>query len=262
MFLSIQDQHKFIKETYQEITDKRIDDSHWDLLCTKCQVVRGFQVTNRYYTTQETSYTRYPTIDWHAPFTLIFRCPVCTAYKIWIIFKIAEERKSPGGVKTVEKYFKITSLPNEGMDEIEELPEKPLALRIAYRQAVRSMDANAPLAAAAMFRRALQVITREILHVTPGNLANELKEVVGKEYDGFKIENDFSDNAYIIKEAGNQGAHPDADPDLLDFTDQDAVDLQQIFLEMVSDLFIVPDSKRRTKQEFMQRRKITIPSKR
>jgi hypothetical protein len=42
------------------------------------------------------------------------------------------------------------------------------------------MDANAQLAAAAMFRRALQIITRGLLKARPGNLASELNEIVGK----------------------------------------------------------------------------------
>jgi Domain of unknown function (DUF4145) len=93
------------------------------------------------------------------------------------------------------------------------------------------MDANALIAAAAMFRRALQVITRYLIGARPGNLANELNEVVGRPYNGVTITQNFADVGYIVKEAGNQGAHPDRDPDLLDFTAQDAEDLQRIFME-------------------------------
>jgi hypothetical protein len=118
------------------------------------------------------------------------------------------------------------------------------------------MDANAPLAAAAMFRRALQVVTRDVLGAKPGNLANELREVVGKEFNGVKITANFSDVGYIIKEAGNQGAHPDADPDLLTFTAQAAEDLQRVFLELVSDLFIVPAAIKKSREDFLARRKI------
>lgn len=58
---------------------------------------------------------------------------------------------------------------------------------------------------------------------------NELKQVVGKTYNGGTVTGNFAGIGYIIKKAGNQGAHPDADPDLLDFTAQDAEDLQRIF---------------------------------
>ena len=63
---------------------------------------------------------------------------------------------------------------------------------------------------------------------------------------------------YILKETGNQGALPDKDPDLLDFTPQDAQDLQSIFMELVSDLFIFPEATRKEKADFLACRKITL----
>ena len=63
---------------------------------------------------------------------------------------------------------------------------------------------------------------------------------------------------YILKETGNQEAHPDKDPDLLDFKPQDAQDLQSIFMELVSDLYIIPDATRKAKADFLARRKIIL----
>lgn len=184
------------------------------------------------------------------PRTIIFKCPVCFSYKIWLIFEFEE------GNSKKPKIYKITSIPSEGNEDIQDLPDDPPSLRKAYQQAIRSMDANAHIAAAAMFRRALQAITREILNATPGNLANELKELVGKKYNGVIIDDDFADNGYIVKEAGNQSAHPDTDPDLLDFTAQDAKDLQSIFMQIVSELFVAPKAAEQAKLQFLARRKI------
>ena len=192
------------------------------------------------------------TEDFDAPVTYIFRCPVCKAFKLWSVFRV----QIPADGKYHDHFYRLTSLPNEGLENIDELPEEPLALRVAYRQAVRAMDANAYLAAAAMFRRALQVITRQILGAIPGNLAKELEEVVGKTFKGTTVTANFANNGYIVKEAGNQGAHPDDDPDLLDFTQQDAEDLQDIFMELVSELFVVPSAVAKTKAEFIARKKI------
>src|SRR5262249_53365965 len=155
-------------------------------------------------------------------------------YKQWLVYILTFQKED--GSKG-DRYFRVTSIPSEGLEDIEELPENPPALRTAYRQAIRAMDANAHLAAAAMFRRAVQVITRDILGARPGTLAAELKEVVGKTYNGATVTSNFGEVGYIIKEAGNQGAHPDKDPDLLDFTPQDAQDLQAIFMELASELF-------------------------
>jgi hypothetical protein len=75
------------------------------------------------------------------------------------------------------------------------------------------------------------------------------------------IRKNFADVGYILKEAGNQAAHPDKDPDLLDFTLEDAQDLQGIFMELVSELFIVPIAMQKAKAEFLARRKIEPKSR-
>jgi hypothetical protein len=95
-----------------------------------------------------------------------------------------------------------------------------------------------------------------LLGAKPGNLANELNELVGRTYNGVVVTKNFANVGYIIKEAGNQGAHPDKDPDLLEFTSQDAQDLQDIFMELVSELFIVPAAKEKARLDFLARRKI------
>ncbi|KKW35955.1 hypothetical protein A2852_02065 [Candidatus Adlerbacteria bacterium RIFCSPHIGHO2_01_FULL_54_23] len=255
MFIDKETEQNYILENYPEVTDSRLDDNHWDLFCSTCNIVRGFQVVRKAYTADKGQYST--SVNWDAPRTVYFKCPVCGTYKFWILFRLSvPEVREDGQTYSVERWYKVTSIPNDGSEEIEELPDEPASLRTAYRQAVRAMDANAHIAAAAMFRRALQVITREILKATPGNLANELQAVVGTKYNGVTVSQDFSDVGYIIKEAGNQGAHPDDDPDLLDFTQQDAEDLQNIFMELVSELFVVPEAKRKAKDDFLKRRKI------
>jgi Domain of unknown function (DUF4145) len=258
MFYDRNDLYNYVIENYLQVTDNRIDDDHWDFLCTYCQMTRGFQVIKRQLSGNMVQ--RYDLViiegrlksefqfDFDAPVIYLFRCPVCKAFKQWIVYEF-------GSVDN-KVYFRVTSVPGEGLEDIDELPEDPPALRTAYRQAIRAMDANAHLAAAAMFRRALQVITRVLLGAKPGNLANELNEVVGRSYNGGTVTKNFADVGYTIKEAGNQGAHPDKDPDLLDFTPQDAQDLQGIFMELVSELFIVPAAVAKAKMDFLARRKI------
>jgi Domain of unknown function (DUF4145) len=107
-----------------------------------------------------------------------------------------------------------------------------------------------------MFRRAVQVITRELFRVKPGTLAKELEMIVGKAYNGATVTSNFANFAYIVKEAGNQGAHPDKDPDLLDFTSQDASDLKHVFMELVGELFVVPAAIEKARTDFLERRKI------
>lgn len=252
MFSSPDELRLYVMQNFPEVTDHRINESHWDLECTTCKVTRGFQLTSREVSGETVGYGNFNR-DFKAPVTYIFRCPVCKAFKQWIVYEFEIPRKD-GKFKT--HYFRVTSVPNEGLEDISELPQDPPQLRSAYREAIRAMDANANIAAAAMFRRALQVITRDLLGAKPGNLANELNEVVGKSFNGVTITNNFAKIGYIIKEVGNQGAHPDKDPDLLDFTAEDAEDLQQVFMELVSELFIIPAAIQKSKQEFLARRKV------
>jgi hypothetical protein len=254
MFKDVDEFRRYVVENYPEVTDARLDDEHWDLLCTKCKVTRGFQLIKFTAAGTPTSYGRRFEEYFDGAYTYLFRCPVCKMFKQWIIYRV-EARDDHGNYKM--RFYRVTAVPSEGLEDVEELPGDPASLRIAYRQAIRAKDANAPLAAAAMFRRALQVITRDLLKAKPGNLANELNDVVGKTYNGTAIGKNFANVGYIIKEAGNQGAHADKDPDLLDFTPQDAEDLQDIFMELVSELFIIPVAIQKAKDEFLARKKIT-----
>lgn len=262
MFKNIAELNSYIDENYPNVTDSRIDDGQWDLYCPHCKIVRGFQVTTRTAQTKRIRATHHDVdqLDSNSPISYWFTCPVCKGFKQWLVF----ERESLLPSTTVgrppqraRKYYRVTSLPGEGMEDIAELPEQPPSLKLAYRQAIRAKDANAHIAAASMFRRAVQVITREMLVAKPGNLANELRECVGKSYNGAVVQQSFADVGYIIKEAGNQAAHPDTDPDLLTFSPKDAEDLQMIFMELVSELFVIPAAMKKAKAEFMQRRKIT-----
>jgi hypothetical protein len=242
----------YVIQNYPEVTDNRMDGSHWDLMCTRCNLVSGFQVIKRGIAMQPTPYNRQGERDYAAPTTYYFRCPVCAGYKIWLVFELSLVHEDDQHYH----YYRAPSLPSEGLENFHELPDDPPALRTAYRQAIRATDANA----ASMFRRAVQVITRNILGAKPGNLANELNAVAGHSYNGVTITTNFASVGYIVKEAGNQGAHPDQDPDLLDFTAQDAEDLQRIFMELVSELFIVPEATKKAKAEFLASKTKNNPS--
>jgi Domain of unknown function (DUF4145) len=183
MFKSTDDLRAYVQENYPEVTDNRINDDHWDLQCTHCKMTRGFQVVRRDVQGTRSIYRENEfSVDHYAPITYLFCCPVCKAFKQWVMYRIGLPNDTDGRIQT--HYFRVTSVPSEGLEETDELPTNPSSLRDAYRQAIRAMDANAHLAAAAMFRRTLQVITRDLLGAKPGNLANELNEVVGKTYNG------------------------------------------------------------------------------
>ena len=86
MFRNKEELARYIFETFPEVTDSRVDDDQWDLECSECKVTRGFQVVQHYTCGSRTEYERFSP-DSSAPTTYVFRCPVCHAFKQWIIYE-------------------------------------------------------------------------------------------------------------------------------------------------------------------------------
>ena len=257
---------QFLTENYPDVTSRVLDPDHLAADCPKCKRGVALQVsqieTHRGQTRVGASF-----VSLFYPFFVLLKCPICSSVAVWVLYRTGEKSTIPSAADLLrvpihepEKIYRIASIPPEGLQEILDLPEKPATLRTAYIEAIRSLDNNCPMAAAAMFRRALQVITRDILGATPGTLASELKSLVGKENKlGLRLSKSFDNHSYILKEVGNQAAHPDRNPDLLSFTYEDAMDLHAIFLELISELFVAPAASARAVESLMQRRRIVQP---
>jgi hypothetical protein len=243
MILSQDDFNEYVEANYPDVTDSLDSEHRLFEYCPYCKARMGLDIIRREYIYKLVRTS--PMKDYAFPYICVFRCPDCKAERRWFLYEINQ------------RTYRIISIPGDSGTEIDELPSEPVALRKAYGEAIRALDANCPMAAAAMVRRTLQVITRDILGAPPGNLGVELKWLKGKPNKlGVSLSEDFHDNAYVIKEAANQAAHPDTDPDLLTFTDEDAKDLNSIFLDLVTELFVVPEAARRAKEAMMKRRKI------
>jgi hypothetical protein len=249
MIMSQDEFDEYVAATYPNVTEILKSDHRIFDYCPYCKARMGLDVIRREYVCVTVSRgpdgpkEKRPIGGY--PHICVFRCPDCKAERRWFLYEVDEQA------------YRILSIPGDSGAEIDELPADPPALRKAYSEAIRSFDANCPMAAAAMIRRALQVITRDILGAPRGNLATELKWLRGKPNNlGITLSQDFHENAYIIKETANQAAHPDEDPDLLFFTEEDARHLNTIFLDLVTELFVVPEAGRRAKEEMIKRRKI------
>src|ERR1035437_11162341 len=117
MFYKNQDQVNYIIETYPEVTDHRVNDAHWDLHCPQCKTTRGFQVIEMSEGRIPTGYHGHYSVDSQAPQTIYFRCPVCKAYKQWIVYKIAHNEGEGGKPNWVNHYYRVASLPSEGIED-------------------------------------------------------------------------------------------------------------------------------------------------
>lgn len=80
----------------------------------------------------------------------------------------------------------------------------PAAIAKAYEESVRVLPISAN-AAAALARRALQAILREVVGVPPGNVAAEINAARGK------LPEWLLDGLHRLREVGNFALHPDKD---------------------------------------------------
>ncbi|MFW9874933.1 MAG: DUF4145 domain-containing protein [Candidatus Thorarchaeota archaeon] len=268
MLYSTEEIKKFILENYPEIQPISQSDKNIIDYCPKCKARMGLKVLMQKFVAKKTDVPATPEVQvMDLPFFIYLFCPECESHQIWILYLIGKEKKVDKknsvlirreSTETKEyRVYRLLSIPGESQHDIPGLPAEPASLRKAYFEAIKCLDNNCPMAAAAMFRRALQVITRDILGAKLGTLADELIFLKNKSNNlGIKLTKDFHDNGYIIKETGNQAAHPDKNPDLLDFTPEDAENLHKLFLEIVTELFVVPDAAEKAREELFKRRKI------
>jgi Domain of unknown function (DUF4145) len=82
-------------------------------------------------------------------------------------------------------------------------PEVPPAIAEDYKEACLVLS-DSPKASAALSRRCLQNLLRQAGGVKPGNLNDEIQQVL----DGGKLPSDIADNIDAIRVIGNFAAHP------------------------------------------------------
>lgn len=253
MIFSKEEFDKFIEEKYELFDESCFSDKTFKDYCPKCGVRVGLQIEAKNVGATQiqinrTVYKQGP--NWDLPFNFVAKCPDCESYKIIFLYRIPISEKD-------FKYYKLFTIPDNDIYSIPELPPEYPSLVSTYEEAVKCMQVRSFKAAATMFRRALQIIVRDILGADNWKLADSLKKLKNQPNKlGVVLSEDFHNYSYIIKETGNQGAHPDNDIDLIEFTEEDATDLMNIFLEVVNELFIKPTLLKQAAENLQRKRKI------
>ena len=113
VFRQREDLLRFVTQNCPEVTDSRIDESHWNLECGECKMTRSFQLTARFLSCVTDGCGNFCR-DSAAPITYEFRCPACTALKQWILYEVFLPDKD-GKSKT--HYFRVASVPSEMLED-------------------------------------------------------------------------------------------------------------------------------------------------
>lgn len=242
---------QYVIKHFPEVT-KSIRENEIIRDCATCQTNIAFQIVRKANSQMAVQYDAQDRYVIGLPILYQLQCPGCKQFAVWIVYMFRSEGE--------QVYYRLLSLPGESGVEIPELPPDPPSLRLAYDEAIRGLEANNPMSASVMFRRALQVITRDILGAPRAKLHQELDWLTKNTNRlNLQLSLDFHSNAYIIKEVSNQGAHPDGDVDLIELTHDDSMALYQLFLEVVHEVFSIPAAREAARHQLMKRRKVSIP---
>jgi len=133
--------------------------------------------------------------------TLVQRtCPACKKF----VLSLVEEyrRYTAGGQNHYHERREFLCYPR-AISRAPLSPSVPEAFASDYREACVTLTDSAK-ASAALSRRCVQHVLREIAKVKPGNLADEIQEVI----DSGKLPSHLSESLDAIRNIGNFAAHP------------------------------------------------------
>ena len=129
---------------------------------------------------------------WHINHT---KCPTCDK---WIV-KLIKQRLSGSSWRFDSEYL-VRPIAMSRSPLPKDVPEKYSKV---YIQASNVLPIS-PEASAALSRRCLQILLRDEAHVSPGNLGNEIQQVI----DSGTLPSILSESIDAIRNIGNFAAHP------------------------------------------------------
>lgn len=140
-----------------------------------------------------------------------------------------------------------------------DIPDKYTTLKESVTEAMFTMAHGKFISSAIMFRRSIQIIAKEILGAKGKTLHKQLEWLTeNPNLLAIDLTNLFHDNSKLIKDVGNQGAHPDDDITLHNFTEDDVNNLHDLFLVIVNEIFIKPEKLKAIQADLIKNRKLKV----
>lgn len=190
--------------------------------------------------------------------TFFIKCPKCN--KQSFIHSVVFSRAVTESGNTTYEYdhFKIFELPTQNIQfETKDIPAEYGLLIKTVSEAKFNLLSSKFMSATMMFRRALQILAKQILGAKGRTLNDQLKWLQENENTlKINLSELFHDNSKLIRQVGNQSAHPEEDEDLNEFTEKDANILHDLFLVLINEVFVIPEKMKAMKKELAERRKL------
>lgn len=197
-------------------------------------------------------------------FTIFYiQCPSCHRKSFIHTVRLRCKLKDDENRETEEwgyEYFQLYRLPtldeNFSNKDIPDIAEYS-TLKQTVSEASFCLTNGKYVSSAIMFRRAIQIIAKQVLGAQGKSLYNQLEWLKGN-VNLLKIDltEVFHDNMQLIKDIGNQGAHPDDDIELHAFSKSDADGLHDLFIHLIQVIFVIPAKLKALQEELKSTRKI------
>lgn len=163
-------------------------------------------------------------------------------------------------IKTHYELYQLYSIPTkEESFANRDIPDNYTTLKASVTEAMFTMAHGKFISSAIMFRRAIQIIAKDILGAKGKTLHKQLEWLTeNPNLLVVDLTNLFHDNSKLIKDVGNQGAHPDDDLTLHNFTEDDVNNLHDLFLVIVNEIFIKPEKLKAIQADLIKNRKLKV----
>lgn len=199
--------------------------------------------------------------------TFVIECPQCRRLSFITTVELATDKttvvKDDEGNEEEEmvkvyQFYKLFRLPiMEESFANKDIPNEYSSLKDTVSEASFCLSHSRNIAAAILFRRAIQILAKDVLGATGKTLQSQLDWLkTSKNKLGIDLADIFHENAQIIKDIGNQGAHPDDDVTLHNFSKKDADGLHDLFISIIHEIFVKPANDKALREELKKSRKL------
>ncbi len=171
-------------------------------------------------------------------------CPSCRK----IMFRLLKQKLVDGKIETGGESFLV--YPKTYSRKM--IPDETLGnFNSDYKEACLVL-ADSPKASAALSRRCLQSLLREKAGVKPGNLSNEIQQVI----DSKNLPSYLSDSIDAIRNIGNFAAHPNKSTNTGEIVDVEPgeADWTLEVLESLFDFYLVQPQKLQDKKDALNKK--------
>jgi hypothetical protein len=156
------------------------------------------------------------------------------------------------------KFYKLYRIPISNESYLnEDIPKEYTSLRQTIREANYCLSKGKYIASSILFRRGIEILAKDILGAQGFSLHKKLEWLkVNENQLKVDLSDVFHDNSKIIKDIGNQGAHPDDDVTLHSFKKEDAEGMHDLFLSIIHEVFVKPERLKSLQEELKANRKL------